>query len=289
MSAIIGDHNIVYILLPVHNRKATTEVFINCLTAQDFDNYHLVLVDDGSIDGTTKMVESKVDSTKLTILRGDGSLWWGGALQKGFEWLVSKKIDDNDAVMISNDDVEIDRSFLKNGISALNLEPNALVCARAYNRETKNLEDTGVYLDFKRLIFRPATDHEEVNCLPTRGIFLRWDVMEKIGGFRPKLLPHYLSDYEFTIRAKKMGYKLVTTKEVYIYPDFSNTGLHSLAPSTLANRAKMLFSYRYAGNPVHWTCFALIVSPPLWLPFNLVKIWLRAVIVLVWPGNKGSL
>lgn len=61
----------------------------------------------------------------------------------------------------------------------------------------------GVYADLKKLTFRQAKTKDEINCLSTRGLFLRVKDFKKIGGFYPKLLPHYLSDYEFTIRAYK--------------------------------------------------------------------------------------
>jgi len=51
----------IYILLPVHNRKEITEKFINCLNRQTFNNYQLVLIDDGCIDGTVDMIKSKVN------------------------------------------------------------------------------------------------------------------------------------------------------------------------------------------------------------------------------------
>ena len=46
----------LYILLPVHNRCDITREFIDCLKAQTFQDYHLVLIDDGSTDGTEQMV-----------------------------------------------------------------------------------------------------------------------------------------------------------------------------------------------------------------------------------------
>ena len=50
----------IYILLPVHNRRDQTKTFIDCLTAQTYQNYHLILIDDGSTDGTAEMVQSKI-------------------------------------------------------------------------------------------------------------------------------------------------------------------------------------------------------------------------------------
>ena len=49
-----------YILLPVHNRREITQKFIECLKSQTYQNYKLVLIDDGSSDGTAAMVQSQI-------------------------------------------------------------------------------------------------------------------------------------------------------------------------------------------------------------------------------------
>ncbi|MCK5537931.1 MAG: glycosyltransferase family 2 protein, partial [Bacteroidales bacterium] len=38
----------IYIILPVHNRKKITEKFIKCLVKQTYQDFKLILVDDGS-------------------------------------------------------------------------------------------------------------------------------------------------------------------------------------------------------------------------------------------------
>ena len=73
----------IYILLPVHNRREITRDFIDCLVAQTWQNYHLVLIDDGSTDGTDQMVREQVEN--LTVIRGKGEWWWAGCLQQGFD------------------------------------------------------------------------------------------------------------------------------------------------------------------------------------------------------------
>ena len=75
----------IYILLPVHNRREITGDFIDCLEAQTWQHYHLVLIDDGSTDGTEQMVRERVEN--LTVIRGNGDWWWAGCLQQGFNFL----------------------------------------------------------------------------------------------------------------------------------------------------------------------------------------------------------
>ena len=68
----------IYILLPVHNRREITRDFIDCLVTQTCQNYHLVLIDDGSTDGTDQMVRERVEN--LTVIRGNGVTGGGPAV-----------------------------------------------------------------------------------------------------------------------------------------------------------------------------------------------------------------
>ena len=68
----------LYILLPVHNRRETTRRFLECLRAQTFQDYHLLLIDDGSTDGTAEMAREFIST--LTVLGGSGDWWWAGSL-----------------------------------------------------------------------------------------------------------------------------------------------------------------------------------------------------------------
>ena len=52
------DKENVYIIIPVHNRKAITLQCLNTLKNNgDLGQYHVVVVDDGSTDGTAEAIE----------------------------------------------------------------------------------------------------------------------------------------------------------------------------------------------------------------------------------------
>ena len=72
----------VYVLLPVHNRRPVTEAFARSLAAQTDRNVRLVLIDDGSTDGTADAVKAILPDT--VVITGQGNWWWGGGLQQGY-------------------------------------------------------------------------------------------------------------------------------------------------------------------------------------------------------------
>jgi GT2 family glycosyltransferase len=233
-----------------------------------------VLIDDGSTDDTESMVREQIQS--LTVIKGDGNWWWAGSLQKGYEWLESKKLSLSDVILIINDDTEFGDDFLERGVTLLKKHEKTLLLAQCHSKQTQQLLDSGVHVNWKRLTFEQASSPEKVNCFSTRGLFLRARDFFEIGGFYPRILPHYLSDYEFTIRAKRMGFALVTNAELKLLLDESATGYHKFTPEYFLNFIAKYFSKKSAANPFDWTVFIALACPWPWKLINWLRVWVGA-------------
>jgi hypothetical protein len=93
------------------------------------------------------------------------------------------------------------------------------------------------------------------------------------GGFRPRWLPHYLSDYEFTIRLHRQGVPLVCDPGLTLEFDGSTTGDLPITTGGPRRFWKHAFSNRAKLNPKHWTAFALMVCPPVAAVRVVARIW----------------
>ena len=261
----------IYILLPVHNRRETTSRFISSLNAQSYRNFHLVLIDDGSTDGTAEMVRESVEP--LTVIRGGGNWWWAGSLQQGYSWLVSQNLQSSDLVLMINDDTEFEPDFLQNAVHLMQDRDRTMLLAWCYCRETGRLIDAGVHVDWSRLSFEPAAPPHEINCLSTNGLFMRLSDLLATGGFRPTLLPHYASDYEFTIRAYGMGMRIISDLACHLRLDQGTTGYHELYAGSIAGSLRRIFSRRSTRNPFMWCAFILLSCPWKYKMINLYRVW----------------
>lgn len=261
----------LYIMLPVHNRVQLTRKFMESLVLQDFKDYHLVLIDDGSTDGTDDMVRSFVDN--VTVIKGKGDWWWGGALHQGYRWLKKQTVSGDDVVLIINDDTEMPPDYLSTGVGILRNHPHSLLISQCYDRSTRTVVDIGAHcMDFRTM---NGTTEGEANWLTTRGLFLRVADMLVIGGFHPVLLPHYLSDVEYTYRAFRKGMELLSEPQLKLYLDDSATGFHERAYQTESRREliKRHFSKRSSANPIYWTTFILLCCPRRFMLQNLFNLW----------------
>lgn len=269
----------IFILLPVHNRKEITRGFLACLQAQSMKDYHLIVIDDGSSDGTAEMV--KQVHANATLLHGNGSLWWAGALQRGLQWIKENEIREDKLVLIMNDDTKFEADFLATAETLLADQKRTLLLAQCHSQQTGELIDAGIHVDWAKLSHEQAASTDQINCLSTRGLFLRLSDLYEIGGFRPHLLPHYASDYEFTIRAHRKGFKLVSHPELKILSDQSATGIRSIEPDSFFSTFKALFSIRAISNPIVWSMYIVLACPLKWVPINLCRVWVIASKLLI--------
>ncbi len=266
----------LHILLPVHNRRQVTERFIRCLKRQSYSNYILILLDDGSTDGTAEMVRQHIPAT--VHLRGNGSWWWAGALQQGFDAIDRQPGSETFDLLIINDDTEFGPAFLETGVELLASRERTLLMAIAYDRETGRLRDRGFRVDWRRLRFVPSLPGEENHFLATRGLFLRVRDRREIGDLNPRLLPHYLSDWEFTYRALRKGFRLSTNPNLRLWVNEATTGYTSNTlddGKSLVVLLRKFFSKKSKLNPIYLTAFVLLACPWRWKLQNVGRVWVR--------------
>jgi GT2 family glycosyltransferase len=270
----------LYVILPAHNRKEVTARFVLCLLEQTYKNYHLILVDDGSTDGTADFVRERVPT--LTVLQGDGNLWWAGALSRAYKYLFRNEPGEHDIILIMNDDTTFDAAYFQTVVSDEDLAPGALVVYpwQLISAQDKNScrppTEWGFAIDWPSLSTRLVQEGEEVDAVTTRGLYMLYCTYRSLGPLHPHLLPHYLSDLEYTIRAKRRGLRLVPSKSSEVLVDRSTTGLHRDEATTLREFLySHLVSKKTAYSTLYWGSFVLLAAPWRHKPRALLTVYVR--------------
>jgi GT2 family glycosyltransferase len=263
----------IYVIAPVHNRRPLTERFVQSLLAQRDGGFHLILVDDGSTDGTSDAVRALLPSA--TILTGPGSWWWAGSLQQARRWLSKQPEHPDDLVLLANDDTTFGPEFLAAARAAMAAAPRSLLLAQPTSAQSGESPGIGVEVDWRKLSFRPTFNPDDIGCFPTRGLFLTRHAFQELGGFHTLLLPHYLSDYEYTIRAARRGYALRTDPAVRLIMDEVTTGIRAHDYRSVPAYLRSVFTIRATKNPIYWSSFVVLASPRRLLLRNLVRVWKR--------------
>jgi GT2 family glycosyltransferase len=205
----------VYIILPVHNRKAVT---LNCLAhlkeKGDLNTYHIVVVDDGSTDETAQSVLHQFPTVKL--LKGNGALWWTGAIRLGMEYALSKGAD---YCIWLNDDTLPENGAVKTLIDYCDEHPKTIVAANILDPHTYEPSYGGVIRQKLKIIPTFSKERQQILCDGLNGNLVCFPntLINDIGYPNNFLYPHYHGDTIYTHSAQRAGYKLVILHEAIAY------------------------------------------------------------------------
>lgn len=278
----------VYILVACHNEKDRVINLLDDLSNQTYSNTHLVLVDDGSTDKTPELVKKKY--SKVHIIHGNGKLWWTGSIAKGVKWILNKA-EKKDYVITINSDCRVSKNFVKNLLIAIIKRKNTIIGSVIRDINTNKLSDSAIKINWKTGKFTQVLNFSKrklinSDVLSTKGTIFPISIFTKIGNFNALKLPHYLSDYEFTLRAKESGYKLYTTPTSIVKNDTTRTGIGEGRISELGfyDRYKLLFDRKSKQNILDHYHFVISVAPSRYKLRNLFIIFAKSIYILFQPN-----
>ncbi len=243
---------IVYIIIPVFNRIRDTLRCLSSLRSQDYPHFSIIVIDDGSTDGTEKSIRNNFPEVKM--LNGDGNYWWTKSTNLGIRYALSV-CNSKDLILTLNNDLEVQSNYLSSLIKTHKKWPNSLVGSLAVFIDKPSLisysgERWNRYLAKRRPNYRIGTRLKNIHCevistdtLPGRGMLIPSDVFNKIGLFDERHLPQYGADFDFSLRAKEAGYKLIVSRDATIHSDTENKGYETKNYNNeIANYVKSRFT-----------------------------------------------
>ncbi len=212
----------VHVLIPVFNRLEMTRSIIDQLRSQVLDEaLAITVVDDGSTDGSDEFLREQPD---VSTLKGDGNLWWGGAIDLGLRYVLPMAAE-KDWVLFVNNDTEIRPDFVQRLLdSARRHAPAAVGCVVRDIAPPHQVLSVGPRIDPRRFVVEevgkvPSPDDGvvEIDALSGRGVIYPAAALQAAGGMRRRWLPHYLGDYEVSLRVRAQGWRLLVACDTTVY------------------------------------------------------------------------
>lgn len=278
----------IFIVIPVYNRKAFTEQCLASLSKQSYAEFEVIIVDDGSTDGTAEMIREKFP--EVHVLTGDGNLWWTGGINLGIRYALGQQAN---YVFALNDDTIAPPSLVEKMVAQARQRPMALFGALEISYDDQQPmyagQDERWALDKSRRLLEQIPPDQQTGIHPVqtfhgRGLWIPKEVFDKIGLFDQKTFPHYMADFDFTYNAYKAGFRVFCNFDAIIYSFPEACGdLEIKQSKSIKAFSKHLFDQRGGGNLTNFTRYTLKNCPRHLLPIRLfigysrrlVGFWLR--------------
>lgn len=260
----------LFIITPVYNRKKFTRNYLKALSKQTVKDFKVIIVDDGSTDGTSEMIGQEFP--EVILLKEKGDLWWAEATNIGVRYAISQWAT---YIMTLNDDTLPEIDYIEKMIYWSCIEPKALLGAFAINANNNKAIYGGEILNWKSGKFENILDDisedkqnglHQVNTFPGRGLMIPVETFKKIGLYDSNNFPQTVADLDFTARADSAGYEIFCNYDakIKIYPEESG-GVKLRKDKSWKNYYQHLFGMRGAGNLKWFTVFAFKNAPKKYL------------------------
>ena len=219
--------------------------FLGSLGSSSALDVRVHLVDDGSTDGTASAVAELHPA--VNVLHGDGLLWWSGAINLG---LTAALDAGTEYVAIFNNDCVLPAGALEHLVRRCQASPRTIISAAIADLATGQPVSFGgrfgpTGLEYWESIPPNVRDGlASVDWLPGHALVLPAAALTEIGVMDAKAFPHYWSDSDFTLRARRAGYRLVVDTAVMVANDRGQTGLRLRYPVRPKNVFEVLTSRR---------------------------------------------
>jgi len=198
----------VTIVIATHNRRDILERSLECLFRQDYpkDQYEIIVVDDGSSDGTKEMIEEKSPSCGLKYLKHKKRRGQSKAKNLGISHAQGE------VIIFIDDDVFCPPQFIRQHMKYHKKYDNVIVDGPAINTDrTDNL------FGDKKKRFLAFLDFFGASFI-TSNTSCRKDSLIKAGGFDEEFGKKFgWQDRELGFRLRKMGVKRKKNRRAYVF------------------------------------------------------------------------
>ncbi|MFA6598869.1 MAG: glycosyltransferase family 2 protein [Ignavibacteriaceae bacterium] len=260
----------LYIIIPVYNRKDYTYSCLISLRQQTYQKFITIIIDDGSTDGTHELLE--VEFPEVYVLQGDGNLWWAGSVNMGVKYALNQNAK---IILTLNNDTMVENDFVEKMMYWHNIKPHALLGAVAYSIGTGKISYGGEIVRWQSdsylslLLSLPEEKRKglhEVTHFPGRGLLIPSEVFSKIGFFDEVNFPQAIADYDFTLRAARYGFKIYCnySAKLKMYSEESASVILR-QNKNLKNYLTHLFAIKGSGNIKRFIIYAFKNCPKKFL------------------------
>jgi GT2 family glycosyltransferase len=224
-------NNKVHVLILSYNGKQLLEDSISSYLANDYPNFEVIIIDNGSTDGTKEWVEQNYP--EVIVLRTEKNLGYSGGINFGMNYVFNNQ--NTDYVLITNNDVKADLKTISELVSVADSDAMiGFVTGIVYYYSNPSIIQSAGYelVDEKRYFYghrghksdgNEIFDHiQELDFCDDIFMLVRKSIYLATGGYSDKIR-FQGEQFEWQIRAKSYGFKIFFTPYSQIWHKESMT------------------------------------------------------------------
>ncbi|MCH7759564.1 glycosyltransferase family 2 protein [Patescibacteria group bacterium] len=234
------------------NGKEILKECLKFLSRIDWPNYEVVVIDNGSIDGSQEFIKNNF--RQVTLIENKKNLGFAGGCNIGIKYALGRRVD---YVLLLNNDTVVAPDFLTKMIETAESDQKiGIVGAKIYYyNQPKKIWFAGA--DFiqwrvsgKHRFWQKLDSPELTGIKPSDFItgcvmLIKKKVFKKIGFFYE---PYFLTveDSDFCLRARGVGWKIVVNLNAHVWHKVSSSrlGEFSFSNGYYGTRNKLFFAFK---------------------------------------------
>lgn len=209
------NHPLVYIIIVNWNQKELTDECLKSLSKVNYGSYKIVLVDNGSEDGSGEYLR-KVHPEVKCIMNKE-NLGFSGGNNVGINYAISKGCD---YVYLLNNDTEVDPDFLSEIVEVVENDPTIGIAGSTvfYYKPSDIIWYAGGHANWisgdmvdprvGQKLKTGKLEIEDVDEVAGAGMLIRSKSIEKVGVLNTKFFI-YFEETDWCQRVKKAGWRVV--------------------------------------------------------------------------------
>lgn len=208
----------VSIVMLSFNRKNDVAEGVRELLAQNYKNIEIIVVDNGSSDGTAEMIKEKLPQVKLIALQDNIGV---AAYNTGFKQAKGEYI------VVLDDDSFPEKSAIQRMVEEFEKNDKLGVVAfdvRNYE-EFKHLKEKDVFVSPVR--YEPAETSRYQMAFNGCGVGIRKRVIDRVGGYAEEFFL-YWNEQDLSIRVLDAGYEIQWFTDIISFHKYSPSNRESL-------------------------------------------------------------
>ena len=236
----------VSIVIPNYNGKHFLEDCLTAVFAQDIQDQEVIVVDNGSTDGSLEYLSTYPGVRTIALEKNYG---FCGAVNAGI------KAADSEYVILLNNDTEVDKNFAKELLTAIQADEKIFSCSSkmVQFQDRTLMDDAGDYYCALGWAFGRGKGGSVENYTESVDVFAacagaaiyRKKMLESLGYFDEHHFA-YLEDIDLGYRARIQGYRNVYAPKAIVYhvgSGFSGSA-HNAFKVKLSSRNNVYLAYK---------------------------------------------